>query len=351
MKSKKILITISLLVILGLVGVSNSEAKIKFSKVGTTSAQFLKIGVGRATGMGDAFTAIADDASASYFNPAGLTQLSKREFFVNHIDWISDINHEYFCVALPITNIGVLALSVTALTMGDMEKLTIDDPATAIREDDSSGLYFGAMDLAFALSFARQITEKLAFGLTAKAINQSLYNLSGSAAALDFGLLYHTGFKSLRLGAAITNFGTSMTYSGIGIQFQDTTFALKPRAQYLTTPTPLPVTFRFGIAYDFLDDPINKLTFATDLLHPNDINETINFGLEYTYRKVFLVRAGYILNTDFEYAKAMKYQTGLSFGAGFMTNLTPGVSLRLDYCYRDMGWLKGSHRLGAVVQL
>ncbi|MCX7756812.1 MAG: PorV/PorQ family protein [candidate division WOR-3 bacterium] len=351
MKSNKILRILVSAIIISLIGVSISEAKIKFSKVGTTSAQFLKIGVGRATGMGEAFTAIADDASASYFNPAGLTQLGKREFFVNHIDWISDINHDYLCAALPITNIGVLALSVTALTMGDMEKLTIDDPATAIREDDSTGLYFGAMDLAFGLTFARQITEKLSFGLTAKAINQTLYNLSASGAALDFGLLYFTGFKSLRLGAAITNFGTSLTYSGIAIQFQDTTFALKPRAQYLTTPTPLPVTFRFGIAYDILDNPANRLTFACDLLHPNDINETINFGLEYNYRKVFFLRGGYILNTDLEYAQAIKYTTGLSFGAGFMTNLTPGVTLRLDYCYRDMGWLKGSHRLGAIVGL
>jgi opacity protein-like surface antigen len=326
-------------------------SKIKFSKVGTTSAQFLKIGVGRATGMGEAFAAIADDASAAYFNPAGLTQLNSREIFLNHINWIADLNHDYFCAALPLKSVGVLAFSVTALTMPNMEKLTIDDPQTAIREDDSTGLYFGAMDMAFALSYARQITEKLAFGFTAKAINQSIYNLSASGAAIDFGLLYHTGFKSLRLGAAITNFGTSLTYSGIGIQFQDTTYPLKPRAQYLTTPTPLPVTFRFGIAYDFLDSPINKLTFAADLLHPNDVNETINFGAEYLYRGVFFLRGGYILNTDFAYAEAMKYRTGLSFGTGFLTNLAPNVTLRLDYCYRDMGWLKGSHRLSAIVGL
>lgn len=325
------------------------NADIKFSKVGTTAAQFLKIGVGRATGMGEAFSAIANDASASYFNPAGLAQLTRREAFVNHIDWISDLTHEYLSIALPVTNLGVVAFSVTALTMGNMERLWLDDPATVIREDDSTGLYFGAMDMAFAVSYARQITDKLSFGFTGKVISQTIYNMSASGAAVDLGLLYHTGFKSLRLAAAVTNFGSSMSFSGLAIEFQDTSYQIKPRARYVTTATPLPTTFRFGIAYDILEMPDNMLTFAADMIHPNDINETINFGLEYVFKKIFFLRGGYIFNTDVEYSRAMKSQTGLSAGAGFMTNITPNVNIRFDYCYRDMGYLKTSHRVGAII--
>jgi opacity protein-like surface antigen len=322
---------------------------VKFSKVGTTSAQFLKIGVGRATGMGEAFSAIADDASATYFNPAGLAQLSKHEVLVNHINWIADVNHDYISVALPITKIGTLAFSVTALTMGDMQRLTIDNPATAIREDDSTGTTFGAMDVAFAVSYARQITDKLSFGFTAKGISQSISNMSANGAGIDLGLLYHTGFKSLRLAACVTNFGTSMAFSGLGLEYQDSTRQTKPRATYNTTATPLPTTFRFGIAYNLIDRPDNVLTFACDVIHPNDINETVNAGLEYVFKKIVFLRTGYILNTDLNYAKELEYRAGLSAGAGFMTNLTPGVNLRLDYCYRDMGWLKGSHRVGLIV--
>ncbi len=241
------------------------HADIKFSKVGTTAAQFLKIGVGRATGMGEAFSAIANDASASYFNPAGLAQLTRKEAFINHIDWISDLSHEYVSVALPINNLGVLAFSVTALTMGNMERLWIDDPATVIREDDSTGLYFSAMDMALAVTYARQITDKLSFGFTGKAISQTIYNMSASGAALDLGLLYHTGFKSLRLAAAVTNFGSSMSFSGLAIEFQDTSYQIKPRARYVTTATPMPTTFRFGLAYDILEMPDNQLTLAADM--------------------------------------------------------------------------------------
>lgn len=325
------------------------SADIKFSKVGTTSAQFLKIGVGRATGMGDAFAAIANDASATYFNPAGLAQLTKREAFVNHIDWISDLAHEYVTVALPVNRLGVIAFSVTALTMGNMERLMIDDIATVIREDDSTGLYFGAMDMAFGVSYARQITDKLSFGFTGKAISQTIYNMSASGAALDLGLLYHTGFKSLRLAACVTNFGSSMAFSGLALEFQDTTYQIKPRARYVTTATPLPTTFRFGIAYDIIETPDNTLTFAADMTHPNDINETINFGLEYIFRKIFFLRTGYVFNNDIEYSKAMKPRTGFSAGAGLMTNISPNTNIRFDYCYRDMGYLKASHRVGAIV--
>jgi len=321
---------------------------VKFSKVGTTSAQFLKIGVGRATGMGDAFSAVADDASASYFNPAGLAQLSKRELFVHHINWIADVNHDYVSISLP-TKYGNLAFSVTALTMSDMQRLTIDDPSTIIREDDSTGTSFGAMDVAIAVSYARHITDKLSFGATVKGISQSIWNMSATGLGLDLGLLYHTGFKSLRLAACLTNFGTSLAFSGLGLEYQDTTFQTKPRATYNTTSTPLPTTFRFGIAYNLIDIPGNVLTFACDVIHPNDINETVNLGIEYAFQKMFFLRTGYTLNSDFKYAKEIQYSTGLSAGAGFMTDLTPGVNLRLDYCYRNMGWLKSSHRLGLIV--
>jgi hypothetical protein len=140
-----------------------------------------------------------------------------------------------------------------------------------------------------------------------------------------------------------------MSFSGLGLEFQDTSYQTKPRATYKTTPTPLPTTFRFGIAYNLLEMDDNTLTVACDVIHPNDINETVDFGLEYIFKKIFYLRTGYILNTDFKYAEAIKYSTGFSAGTGFMVDITPDVKIRLDYCYRDMGWLKPSHRIGAIV--
>jgi len=153
-----------------------SPAQAAFSKVGTTGAAFLKIGVGRATAMGDAFVAIADDASASYFNPAGLARVN-RQIALNHVDWIADVTHENLAIVLPMSNFGTVAFTVTALAMGQIEQTTIDNPNTVTREDEGTGLFFGASDMAFAISYARLITDKLSFGVTTKVVNQSIWDM------------------------------------------------------------------------------------------------------------------------------------------------------------------------------
>jgi hypothetical protein len=317
-----------------------------FSKVGTTGANFLKIGVGRATGMGDAFVAIADDASATYYNPGGLARVG-RCVQLNHLEWIADLTHENISAVLP-TGFGTVALSVTALAMGDIEQTTIDNPNTRLREDEGTGLFFGASDLAVAASYSRIITDKLSFGLTVKAINQSIWDMSASAVGADLGLLYNTGWNSLRIGAAMTNFGTQLSFSGRQLDysfFWGDSGPSQLQGSYKTSPSPLPTTFRFGLAYDVVNQGSNVLTAALDVLHPSDINETVNIGLEYGYAKTFYVRAGYVLNTDISYQEKLGWGTGLSAGLGVRTEPAKGLKLGLDYGYRFIEYLKPTHRL------
>lgn len=323
-----------------------SAAMGAFSKVGTTGANFLKIGVGRATGMGDAFCALADDAGAAYYNPAGLARV-ERSIQLNHVDWIADLTHEHIAAVLPV-NFGTVALSVTALAMGDMEQTMVDNPRTRIREDEGTGLYFGASDFAVAASYSRIITEKLAFGLTVKAINQSVWDMSASGVAADLGLHYNTGWRSLRIGAAMTNFGTQLSFTGRQLDysfFWTDSGPTQLQGSYKTSPSPLPTTFRFGAAYDLFDNTSGKLTAALDVIHPSDINETVNFGMEYGYAKTFFVRAGYVLNTDLSYQEKVGWGTGLSAGLGVRTVVARGLKLGLDYGYRYLQYLKPTHRL------
>lgn len=316
-----------------------------FSKVGLTAVPFLKISVGRASGMGDAFSAIADDASATYYNPAGLGNLTKREVLLNHIDWIADVNHDYGSLILPITNLGTVGFSVTALTMGDMEQTILDNQATTVREDSGTGLMFGAADFAFGLSYGRLITDKLSFGFTVKAVSSNIWDMNQSGAAFDLGLLYNTGFKSLRLGAVIANYGAELAYKGRQLDFADTTQKSRPPATLKTTPAPLPTVFRFGIGYNLIETKTNILTLAVDLTHPNDINETVNFGLEYNMSDLFFLRGGYILNTDGSYAQELGRNTGISAGTGIIFKPNPGLRLNINYGFRWMGVLKATHRV------
>ncbi|MBM3331411.1 PorV/PorQ family protein [candidate division WOR-3 bacterium] len=313
-----------------------------FTKIGMAGLPFLKIGVGRCAGMGGAFVAVADDATAAFWNPAGLALLQKRSAVVNHIDWVADINHEYLSIVMP-TKVGNFGVSVTALSLGGFEETTVDT-------FQGTGRTFTGSDLAAGVSYARMFTDKLCFGLTAKVVSEQVWDVGAAGAAFDFGVHYNTGWRNLRLAMAIVNFGPDLKYSGGLLDFTHEPGWSWPWSRepipgtYLTETFPLPVTFRFGVAYDFFRNDNSYLTAAADLNHFNDVNEKVNVGFEYNHRPVSL-RAGYILNTDFNYARDVGWTTGLSAGAGFRFTPVAGLGLNFDYNYRDLGRLGGSHRV------
>ena len=339
----------ALLVFCVLVVAPNTLLHGAFSKVGTTAAAFLKISVGRPTGMGDAFVAIADDPTAAFFNPAGLGHIGERQVMLNHIQWIAGINHEYISGVLPISGIGTVGINVTALGTGNMEQTLIDDPGSPAREDQGTGLLFSGNDIAVGLSYGRLITEKLAFGFGVKSVTEQIWNSTASGVGVDVGLLYNTGWRSLRVGASVTNFGPDLSYSGLNLDFVDSTQQTKPPATYKSTPAPMPVTFRFGLGYNFIDLPKSRLVGDVELVHPSDINETINAGLEYAYDGRFFLRGGYIFNTDPDYAADIGWNQGLSAGAGIAFTPRPNLNMKIDYGYRNQGFLGNTHRLALLV--
>src|SRR5260370_42349095 len=83
---------------------------------GTTSANFLKLGIGpRASAMGEAQVGLADDVYATYWNPAGLAQLQTREAGFVHAQYYQDIQSEYAAYAHPTPKLGTFAGSLTYL--------------------------------------------------------------------------------------------------------------------------------------------------------------------------------------------------------------------------------------------
>src|SRR5207247_11370948 len=99
------------------------------TKVGTTAAKFLSIPVGaRAVGMGGAFVAVANDASAMYWNPGGIAGLNKSEAIFTHANWVADININYGGVIIPVEGIGTIGVNFTSMTMDEMERTTVEQP-------------------------------------------------------------------------------------------------------------------------------------------------------------------------------------------------------------------------------
>ena len=87
------------------------------NKTGTTAAKFLSIEVGsNAVGMGGAYTSIANDATAMYWNPAGLSFHDTKEVYFNHANWIADISFDYFGITFPMNNKSVLGFNLIPIS-------------------------------------------------------------------------------------------------------------------------------------------------------------------------------------------------------------------------------------------
>ncbi|MCS7249451.1 MAG: PorV/PorQ family protein [candidate division WOR-3 bacterium] len=318
-----------------------------FDKRGTTGASWLKIDVGRASGMGSSFVALCDDATATFYNPSGLSLLTKRVVFFNHIDWIADVSHEYLSAVIPAGVIGNFGFSVIALTMGSMMETQIDSLYTYQREDEGTGLRFSASGMAVGMSFARYFTEKLSIGIGVKGIQERIWDMSASTFAFDVGFHFNTGFHNLRIGVAINNYGPEIVFTGGRLRRieRDEKTGKEIPISNVATPVPIPTTFRFGLAADLISTANSRLTLCTDLVHYNDINETFNIGFEYLLGNLFFIRGGYILNTDSEYRNQIHWTTGLSGGLGVKSKLINGMEFQIDYSYRHHHYLLGSHRV------
>lgn len=337
---KNILIALAVLVAIG-----GPAGAVTFSKVGTAGAQFLKIGAGaRAVGMGEAFTAVVDDATAMYWNPAGLAQAKKQEITFTHNQWLGDINHEFIGYCLPMGGNGTIGMNLTVLNVGEM-------PVTTVVLGDETGEFFTCVDWAFALGYGRNLTDKVAFGATAKIIQQRIWDMKASAFAMDLGISAKTGYKSLKIAAALLNFGTDVQYTGGQLveEFNWYGYGDGPQQvqslEYTTSSSPLPLSYRLGISYDIIDGSSHKMIGAFDYVHPNDGSEKQNLGVEYGFNKMLFARAGMRIDIDArddDNAYSPTFGLGVNYGFGMLKT-------KIDYAYSDYGPLSTVHRIALAL--
>ena len=286
---------------------------------GTTGATFLKIEAGaRPVAMGGAFVAVADDANATYWNPAGLVQIRQREITAMHNEWFQEIRYDFLSYAHPLRESDVLGGSVTCLYLGNMEKRMTEE------EEPSS---FGAFDLAVAMVYAHNFNDSFSGGANLKLIHQKIEDEKAWGVALDVGGLTKiqvVGHK-LWLGLAVQNIG--------------------PKIKFVREGDPLPLNIKFGIAYRSDIESRkhlvqNRIIFAFDINAPIDNKVNAHVGLEYVYTRwrdmEFALRMGYKTNN----LKDLGVLSGFSAGLGFIWK-----GLGVDYAWVPYGDLGNTHRV------
>lgn len=316
------------------------------SKVGTTSGQFLKIGVGaRSVALGASGVADAQGAEALYWNPAGLSRLGTQgEAMAMHTDHLAGLTHDFVGAALPALG-GHIGIAATVFSVPDDEVRTYD-------QQQGTGETFDATSLALALSYGRAVTDRFSVGATGKYVQERIWNSSARGVAFDLGVQFRTDFwGGLTLGAALYNFGSDMKMDGRDIAAQ---IDPDPRiegnngqipAQYRLDSWSLPTDFQIGVTMQPISSRLQTLTLSVDALHPASNYESVNVGAEYAVRDRVFLRGGYEglgLGEEFE--------RGLSAGVGVALPLPYGGGLaKIDYAYQGKGRLGGLHVVGAAV--
>lgn len=309
-------------------------------RAGTDGFQSLQIPIdARGAALGEAAVAMADDASALFWNPA----LASRATLTNatvaglataryHVD--TDI-HYLGAIRRLDTPFGVfnVGLSVQALDGGRMDETTELQP-------DGTGRTFGYSEVAAGLTVSQALTDLFSYGVTAKYVRLATADVSASAPVFDLGVYYQVGTTGVALGVAIRNFAVADATPGGSVEVILPDGSRETRTQFegITPPT----QFMLGVTYDVLRSAQHGLTLSSQLANPADNSERLSLGAEYLWSQTLAVRGGYQIGRD---------ESSLpSFGFGFLVPDFGGPALRIDYGFSTRDRLGAVHRVGLDVR-
>ncbi len=259
-------------------------------KAGSVGFRFLNFGSdARSTAMGQAYTSLVDDASAVFSNPAGLGMVENISLNFTHSEYLVDTKYEAVSAALAVDGIGTFGIGVIVLDYGDI----IETGFPAVGESDPrTGNILDASDFAIGVSFARKLSENFSLGGTVKYFKEDLAGIEASGVAFDVGTLFDTGYRGIKIGASMTNFGADVAFSGNGFEKTDS---------YTPQDIPLPQSFRIGISIDsrsFNENENFVVTGSVNLLKNADTVQRLPVGVEVMISKMLMLRGGYVFGYD-----------------------------------------------------
>jgi len=307
-------------------GAQGSANPDNLAKTGAAGGQFLKIGVGaRGTAMG-AYAAMADDLTAVYWNPAGVSKIGGVEANFNYTQWFGNFSHNFGAVGFPVGENFRMAVSFTSLTSGEIERTTISQP-------NGTGTFYSVSDMAIGLTFAGRLTEQFNFGITARSVRNAFANVAATGFAFDIGTTYDTGLEGIVLAFSLHNLGTEMAYTGqdMNVIYQGTPGL--PRApqdaMLMGYDYNLPLAFRAGMKSEVWNIEDQRLTMAFDFLTQSDSREQVALGGEYLWKDILAIRAGYIYGHDnlgFVGGIGVNYISG-DFNGGLDFSINPTANI------------------------
>jgi hypothetical protein len=301
---------------------------------GTQAGSFLMIGSGaRAASMGEAFTGLADDVSAAYWNPAGLVQLPSLQATLCYAAWFADTSYSVVSLGAPIAPGHCLAASVYYFHVPTIANV----PESVEPAVDLS-------NYAAGVSYACGLTDRLSIGGGIKMLSQDITQAgradsSASSALIDLGVLYRNEDPDISGGLLLQNMG--------------------PKLEFRDAGSPAPFWARAGVAWRVYRDEWLSVVATADAAQPVDTGYKLvipsggisdifkislkgprqnrynyGFGTEWWIADLLALRAGYVtrVGSDIDTPSA---------GAGLKFTVDPFV-YALDYSYSFWGDLSAN---------
>ena len=228
--------------------------------------------------LGAAYTALASDAYAPIYNPAGLGFLSSTQIAAQHLSYLESIDYEFLSVVHPLGNGKALGASAQYLGTGNIAGT---DP-----QGNPNGSYTDNYG-AYSLVYGQKLTEKLSLGLTGKWIHAQLADVSANAYAADIGSLYQVA-DHLKLALTAANLGSKLTFTNEG----DT----------------LPEAVHLGAAWQ----PTQNWVLTGEEVYNGTGLLSERLGIEWSPLPIIAIRTGYRTDTT----KELNAMAGLTAGVG-----------------------------------
>jgi hypothetical protein len=280
-------------------------------RAGTTGFSFLKLGVGaKAVAMGGAFTALADDPTAMYYNPAGIADQQGRQFLAGYHNYVLDMQSGYVAYTTGLKDRYRVGMFIDYLNFGDFTRTDVN----GVPMDKFSG-----GDFLIGANFATRLTPAISGGFNIKYMHEAADTYGSDAFAVDLGLRMKMKDSLTTVGLSFYNLGG--VFSG-----------------YTDHKDKLPMGVRGGVSHSLRELP---LVIAIDGVVPNDNDPYINIGTEFYKFEPLYLRLGYSLFGE-------NYKTGSDtdawggFSAGFGLDFKEYHIAYAFMPYLDLG---SSHRV------
>ena len=257
---------------------------------GTEGAPELSIAVGpRGAALGGTVVGDVSGVEAMFWNPAGLGALGRTEAMFSHTQYFADMKLNYVGVATNMGAFGVVGFAAKVLSIGDVIVTTESAP-------EGTGEIAQPTFTVLGLTWAKQFTDRVLFGVTGNLVNEHVIQQNATGVAFDFGFQYMTGWRGLKLGMVMKNFGPSMTYDGPGTEISLLPDDQDPSSQPRIFSTQsasfeLPSYFTMAASMDVYRQAAYRVTALGALQNNNFQGNALRAGVEWDYRDQIALRA------------------------------------------------------------